>query len=95
LQRAITEQKSRLESDNARLHQLEAEAEKLRSAEFLLVRVERAELKVQPYAHSRPVEALKKGQRVTLLAKSAYWVRVRSEDGQEGWLPHGVVEARP
>jgi hypothetical protein len=95
LQRAIAEQKSRLESEKARLQQLEAEAQKLRSAEFLLVSVERAELKVQPYAHARPLEALKKGQQVTLLAKSAYWVRVRSEDGQEGWLPHSAVEARP
>jgi Bacterial SH3 domain len=95
LQRAISEQKSSLESDTAKLHRLEAEAQKLRSAEFLLVSVERAELKVQPYAHARPLEALKKGQQVTLLAKSSYWVRVRSEDGQEGWLPHSAVEARP
>ena len=79
---------------NANLQQLEAQAREMRASEFVRVSVERAELKISPYSHARVVEALKQGQEVTVLANSTYWYRVRSEDGQEGWVPHSAVETR-
>lgn len=93
--RAISDQKSQLAADRANLQQLEAQVRQIRASEFVRIRVERAELKASPYAHARVVEALKQGQEVTVLAKSAYWYRVRSEDGQEGWLSHSVLEGQP
>jgi hypothetical protein len=93
--RAISDQKSQLAADTAHLQQLEAQARQMRASEFVRIGVERAELKAWPYAHARVVEALKQGQEVTVLAKSAYWYRVRSEAGQEGWLSHSVLEGQP
>lgn len=95
LQRAIGEQKSQLVADYANLEKLEAQARQLRASEFVRVKTDRAELKALPYAHARVVEALKRGQEVTVLAKSAYWYQVRSEDGQEGWISHSLLEVHP
>jgi hypothetical protein len=95
LQRAIAEQKSLLAADHAALDRLEAQARQMRASEFVRVKSDRAELKVLPYSHAHVVEALKKGQEVTVLAKSAHWYQVRSEDGQEGWISHAVLEVQP
>jgi hypothetical protein len=95
LQRAIAEQKSALAADHAALDRLETQARQMRSSEFVRVKSDRAELKVLPYSHARVVEALKKGQEVTVLTKSTYWYQVRSEDGQEGWISHALLEVRP
>jgi Bacterial SH3 domain len=95
LQRAIGEQKSLLASESANLDKLEAQARQLRASEFVRVKSERAELKALPYGHARVVEALKKGQEVTVLAKSTYWYQVRSEDGKEGWISHTLLEVQP
>jgi hypothetical protein len=95
LQRAIAEQKSLLAAERANLGTLEAQAKRLRASEFVRVKSDRAELKVLPYAHARALEALKRGQEVTVLAKSAYWYQVRAEDGQEGWISHALLEVQP
>jgi hypothetical protein len=95
LQRAIAEQRSLLAADHANLDKLEAQAGQLRASEFVRVKSDRAEIKVLPYSHARVVEALKKGQEVTVLAKTSYWYQVRSEDGQEGWISHSLLEIRP
>jgi hypothetical protein len=95
LQRAIAEQKTSLATDYAGLAKLEGEARQLRSAEFVKVKADRAELKVQPYMHARTVEALTRGQEVTVLARSSYWYQVRAEDGKEGWISHSLLEVQP
>ena len=95
LQRAIAEQKSLLSAERANLGTLEAQAKQLRASEFVRIKSDRAELKVLPYAHARALEALKRGQEVTVLAKSAYWYKVRAEDGQEGWISHALLEVQP
>jgi hypothetical protein len=94
LQRVIAEQNSLLAGERANLANLEAQARRLRSAEFVRVKSERAELKVLPYAHARTLEALRRGQEVTVLARSRYWYQIRAEDGQEGWIPHALLEAQ-
>ena len=95
LQRAIREQKSLLAADSASLEKLDTQARQLRSAEFVHVKSDRAELKLLPYAHARSLEILKKGQEVTVLSKSTYWYQVRAEDGQEGWISHALLEVQP
>jgi hypothetical protein len=95
LQRAIDEQTSLLVADSANLDKLEAQARQLRTSEFVRVKSDRAELKALPYAHARVVEALTKGQEVTVLAKSSYWYQVRAEDGKEGWISHALLEVQP
>jgi len=95
LPRVIAEQQAQLENESAKLRQLETEASKLRASEFVRVEAERAELKTFPYSHAHVVEALTRGQEVTVLSKSEYWCRVRSEDGQEGWIANTSLEARP
>jgi hypothetical protein len=95
IHRAIADQKAQLAAETTNLQKLEDQSGQIRRAEFVRVRAERAELKASPYAHARVIEALKPGQELTILAKSAYWLRVRSEDGQEGWLHHSAVEAQP
>jgi hypothetical protein len=95
LQRAINDQKSLLAADYEGLTKLQAQAGQIRSAEFVRVKADRAELKALPYAHARVVEALKKGQEVTVLAKSTYWYQVRAEDGEEGWISHSFLEVHP
>jgi hypothetical protein len=95
IQSAIADQKAQLATETANLQKLEDQSRQIRTSEFVRVRAERAELKASPYSHARVIEALKQGQQITVLAKSAYWLRVRSEDGQEGWLHHSVVEVQP
>ena len=95
IQRAIAEQKAQLAAETANLEKLEDQTRQIRTSEFVRVRRERAELKASPYAHARVIEALKQGQPLTILSKSTYWLRVRSEDGQEGWLHHSAVEVQP
>jgi Bacterial SH3 domain len=95
IRRAISDQRNQLAADAANLQQVEAQARQIRASEFMRVSAERAELKALPYSHARVVVALKQGQDVTVLARSEYWCRVRSEDGQEGWLPNSTLEARP
>ncbi|PYX37856.1 MAG: hypothetical protein DMG81_13145 [Acidobacteria bacterium] len=95
LQHAIDEQSSLLAADSANLDRLEAQARQLRTSEFVRVKSDRAELKALPYAHARVVEALTKGQEVTVLAKSSYWYQVRAEDGKEGWISHASLEVQP
>jgi hypothetical protein len=95
LRRAIAEQKAGLAADYAGLENLEAQARQLRSAEFVRVKADRAEIRALPYAHARVVEAVKKDQEVTVLAKTAYWYQVRSEDGKEGWISHSMLEVQP
>ena len=95
LRRAIEEQKSLLATDSANLDKLQAQARQLRTAEFVRVKSDRAELKALPYAHAHVVQSLTKGQEVTVLAKSTYWYQVRSEDGKEGWISHALLEVRP
>jgi len=95
LQRAIAEQKSLLSAERANLGTLEAQAKQLRASEFVRIKSDRAELKALPYAHARALEALKRGQEVTVLAKSTYWYQVRAEDGQEGWISHAFLETQP
>ena len=95
LQHAIDEQTSLLAGDSATLDKLEAQARHLRTSEFVRIKSDRAELKALPYAHARVVEALTKGQEVTVLAKSSYWYQVRAEDGKEGWISHALLEVQP
>jgi hypothetical protein len=95
LRRVIAEQKSQMASERTALEHLEAQARQMRSSEYLRVKSERVELKVLPYSHARVIEALKKGQEVTLLVRSTHWYQVRSEDGQEGWIPHTLLEVEP
>ena len=95
IQHAIADQKAQLAAETANLRNVEDQSRQIRTSEFLRIKAERAELKASPYSHARVVEALKQGQQVTILAKSAYWFRVRSEDGQEGWLHHSSVEVQP
>jgi len=95
IRRAIADQELQLAADTANLRQLEAQARKIRASEFVRINAERAELKASPYSHARVVAALKQGQEATVLVKSAYWFRVRSEDGQEGWVSHSALEAQP
>src|SRR5579883_2604661 len=71
------------------------ERDQLLAAEFVKVKADRAELKALPYMHARVVEALTRGQEVTVLAKSAYWYQVRAEDGKEGWISHSWLEGQP
>ena len=95
LERVIAEQRTQLQAEQAQFEQLEAQARQLRTAEYVRVSAERAELRALPYMHARVVEALKQGQEVTVLARSHAWDEVRAEDGQQGWVAHTLLEARP
>jgi hypothetical protein len=95
IQRAISEQKFQLAADAAKLKELESQAQRIRAAEFVRIRAERVELRASPYSRAPIVEALRQGQEVTILTKSAHWCRVRSDDGQEGWAPYSTLEIQP
>jgi hypothetical protein len=95
LGQTIAMQEAGLNAESATLRQLQAQAEQLRQGPSGRISALRAELKFLPYAHAPTVAALNKDERVTILARSAYWYRVRSADGQEGWLHHQVLETQP
>ena len=95
MRKALADQKAKLDAESGNLHQLESHAQQLRQASVVRVSADWAELKALPYAHSRGMQFLKKGQEVTILATSPYWYRVRSSDGQEGWIYHLLMESQP
>jgi hypothetical protein len=49
-------------------------------------------LKSLPYNSSSTILTLDKEERVTVLATSRYWYRVRTEKGQEGWIYYMFLE---
>jgi hypothetical protein len=95
LQHVIAAQEAKLDAESETLRQLQARAAQLRQGPAVRISVLRAELKAFPYAHSPAVAALAKDEQVTILAKSAYWYRIRSADGQEGWIHHRMLESGP
>jgi hypothetical protein len=95
LQQAITDQRAALDAANAALSQLEVRAQQLRTTTMARIGVDRAEMKAFPYVHAQAVQVLGRGDDVTILVKSPYWFRVRSADGQEGWLHHSDLESQP
>jgi hypothetical protein len=95
LQQAITDQRAALDAANAALSQLEARAQQLRTIAMARIGVERAEMKAFPYVHAQAAQVLGRGDEVTILVKSPYWYRVRSAEGQEGWLHHSDLEGQP
>lgn len=95
LQRAILEQRTELDKANANLEQVHGRLQQLKATTTAHIVAARAELKALPYSHSASIHVLEKGQEVIILMKTAYWYRVRSTDGQEGWIYHADLEAQP
>ncbi len=56
------------------------------AATFMSVQIQSAPVKGSPSAWGPLVETLSYGDRVKILKKTPGWVRIRSENGQEGWM---------
>lgn len=58
---------------------------------FLVVKVERANVRAAPDPRARIFTVLTKGMRVTVIEKGNQWYRVRLDGGGEGWVAESVV----
>lgn len=61
----------------------------------LFIGVERANLRGGPDTKSRILAVLRRGTRLTVVAKGDHWYRVRLDNGTEGWVAESVVTSTP
>jgi len=95
LLKAIAAQEASLTQESANMRQLQDLVSEARRSVILHVTAQRAEMKMFPYHHADTVQALKQGQEVTVIVTTPSWYRVRSADGQEGWIFRSLLEAQP
>jgi len=95
LQQTVAAQEARLAEESATMRQLQDHVTETRKSVILHVAAQRAEMKTFPYHHADTLQALKQGQEVTLIATTPYWCRVRSAEGQEGWIFRSLLEEQP
>jgi hypothetical protein len=95
IEQSLADEKEKLEADRQALEKAQSRLTRLQGPARGRVRAPLAELKIAPYSHSRAVTTVKQDQQVTILASSPYWYRVRSEDGQVGWIHRDQLEFQP
>jgi SH3-like domain-containing protein len=54
-----------------------------------------ANLRDQPAVRGKIVVVLKQGARLVVLEERGQWLRVRAEDGKEGWIAGSVLAPLP
>ena len=92
LQSSLADEQSRLAESKATEKKLQ---ERVRQLEFNTqgrIRGQAVPLKASPYDHSTTVLSLEKGLTVTVLTTTKYWYRVRTANGDEGWIYYVFVE---
>jgi len=94
LRQEIARERTKIDAINLNIRQLQNQIHELREAATVRVAGSGAELRALPYIHASSLQALKKGEQVTVLEKTQFWYRVRSADGAEGWLYHGYVDGQ-
>lgn len=92
LQYDLTQEQAMLSDARAAGAKLEAQLKQLQFDTEGRIKTEGIPLESDPYNHAATIQALKKGQVVTVMSTSKYWYRVRTDAGEEGWIYYLFLE---
>ena len=94
LHREIDAERACIDAVNGDIRHLQERVGTLRAAATVKVRGNGAELRTFPYIHADALRVIKSGTQLTVLQKTQFWYKVRSDEGIEGWIYHGFLEER-
>jgi hypothetical protein len=86
LQSKLADLQARLAQANATEQDLEKQVERLKYNNEGQIDTEGVPLKILPYNQAPTVVTLQKGEAVTVLATAKYWYRIKTPNGEEGWV---------
>jgi len=93
LRRELADQQGRYDALNAEVKELQKRSAQLRALSVVKTKSAAALLKSSPYAHAETFSALTQGQELDVLYRTPSWYRVRTSDGQIGWVYASFLEA--
>jgi hypothetical protein len=93
LRRQLAEEQSRYDALHAQAQQLEKRSSELRQLTVVRSKSSTARLKDLPYTHADNLRSLVEGEELVVLYRTANWYRVRTHEGQIGWVFHSSLEA--
>jgi hypothetical protein len=91
----LVQEQALLAEATAQKQKLEEQLKQLQFNTQGLVKSLAVPLRSYPYNSSSTVLTLGKEERVTVLATSRYWYRIRAPNGQEGWIYYMFLEPLP
>ncbi|MGB8540460.1 MAG: hypothetical protein WCD49_02370 [Candidatus Acidiferrales bacterium] len=86
---------ARLNSAEASLRDLQAQAHQLRHDVEVRVKNPNTELKASPFQRAAKLQSLTEGTEVVIEIITPYWYGVETDQGQRGWLRQDQVEPLP
>ena len=92
LRRELAEEQARFDALTAEAQQLDRRYEELRQLSVVRSRSSSAQLKRSPYAHADSVRTLVEGEELDVLYRTPSWYRVRTHEGQIGWVFYSLLE---
>ncbi len=95
LQATLAGLNARLETATSAVQKFQERARSLRGRVLARVRPPAAELKESPFSSAATIRLLEGGCTVSVLTRTAYWDRVRTEEGREGWVYYLLMEPAP
>jgi hypothetical protein len=95
LETTLAQERERLEETKAALQKLQQREKQLEFNTMGLVKSPGVPLKASPYMHASTVVVLDKAEKVSVVATTKYWYRIRREHGEEGWLYYVFLEPLP
>lgn len=92
LQRNLQEESAQADVLEVQIARAREERDQLRKQLVGEVIRGEAQLRAAPYTHATALQSLKQGDKVDILDRTAYWYRVRTAQGKEGWLYRLALE---
>ncbi|MGZ4815915.1 MAG: SH3 domain-containing protein, partial [Terriglobales bacterium] len=92
LRRELADQQARFDALNAQAQQLEKRFTELRQLAVVRSKSSSAQLKASSYARAANVRMLMEGEELDVLYRTTSWYRVRTHDGQVGWVFYSLLE---
>jgi Bacterial SH3 domain len=92
LRRELADDQARYDALNAEVQELQKRSAQLRALSVVKTKSAAARLQSSPYAHAETMQALAKGQELDVLYRTPSWYRVRTSDGQVGWVYASFLE---
>ncbi len=86
LERELKSERARLAVASAAVTELETRLETLQRQVLARVRPATVEVKAHPFLGATTVRAASRGEVVRVLQRTAYWTRVETSGGQQGWI---------
>jgi hypothetical protein len=89
----LEREKSQLARGQKEKEELQHRADELRRGTLARSKSQGVPVKAAPYNHAPTLVPLAKGEEVTILERTPYWFRVRSSQGQQGWVYYLLLES--